>query len=147
MKRFIKVSLLTAICVLFFSFTAIADKPITREQLPAAAQRTLRQDFSRLKIAFAKQDDHILERSYDVVFSNGDKIEFDRRGQWTEISCRHSEVPSGLIPSAIRSYISQSYPGVKVLEIERDRKEYDIELSNGISLTFDKKFRLIDIDR
>lgn len=28
----------------------------------------------------------------------------------------------------------------------RDRNEYDVKLSNGIELTFNKKFQVIDID-
>ena len=35
---------------------------------------------------------------------------------------------------------------MRIIKIDRDRKEYGVDLSNGIGLTFDKNFKLIDID-
>jgi hypothetical protein len=44
--------------------------------------------------------------------------------------------------------MSKNYPQAKVVKIEKnDRKGYDIELSNGFDIEFDKKFRVVEIDR
>jgi hypothetical protein len=32
------------------------------------------------------------------------------------------------------------------MKIDRDRRDYEISLSNRLELTFDKKFNLVDID-
>ena len=43
-------------------------------------------------------------------------------------------------------YKITNYPDTKVLKIERDKKEYEVKLSNRVELKFDLKFNLIDID-
>ena len=85
-------------------------------------------------------------KSYDVIFTNGEKLEFDKSGDWTEIQCKMSEVPAQAVPAEIRTYVSNNYPDVKILQIERDGKEYDVKLSNRWEITFNNKFQVIDID-
>ncbi|MDE6394240.1 MAG: PepSY-like domain-containing protein, partial [Duncaniella sp.] len=46
------------------------------------------------------------------------------------------EVPSGLIPSTIRRYISKNYQDVKVVKIEKKASGYEIGLSDGVELKF-----------
>ena len=55
-------------------------------------------------------------------------------------------IPAATIPTAIRQYVTTNYPDVKVQKIERDKKEYEVKLSNRTELKFDLKFNLIDID-
>jgi nitrogen fixation protein len=53
-----------------------------------------------------------------------------------------------ILPEAIRQYVTKNYPDAKVLKIEvTDRKGYDVELSNGFELEFDKRMNVIDVDR
>ena len=40
----------------------------------------------------------------------------------------------------------ENYPDRKITAIDRDRRDYEVELDNGLDLKFDLKFRLIDID-
>lgn len=133
---------------MFAQVTAFADieKPVTFEQLPAAAQQTIKQHFADRKIALAKMEYEVLGKTYDVIFTNGDKIEFDSKGQWTDIHCKFSQVPDALIPAPIATYVKNNYPQTVIIDIERDRRTYDIDLSNGLELTFTKSFKLIDID-
>lgn len=148
MKRFLKASIAALFCLFVVSVNAVAsnDKPIEVSQLPQIAQQVLKKDFSKMKIALAKMESGIFDTSYDIIFTNGDKVEFDRNGNWTELKCKYSQVPVRLIPAAINSYVKKNYSSAKVLEIERDRNEYDVKLSNGIEITFNKKFQVIDID-
>lgn len=122
------------------------DKPIEVSQLPAAAQQTISKHFSGKKVAMAKQETGLLERSYDVVFTTGEKVEFDRKGNWTEIDCKLSSVPTALVPSKIASYVKTNYPDTKILKIEKDKNEYEVKLSNRMEITFNKSFQVIDID-
>ena len=41
---------------------------------------------------------------------------------------------------------AKNYPDRKITAIDRDRRDYEVELDNGLDLKFDLKFRLIDID-
>ena len=97
-------------------------------------------------IAMAKVESDFLQKSYDVIFTDGNKVEFDKKGNWTEVNCKFSVVPQGIIPSPIQKYTATNYPDAKVLKIERDKTDYEVKLSNGWELKFDSKFNLIDID-
>lgn len=123
------------------------DKPIQVNQLPQKAQLFIKQYFADSRTAIAKMESDFLDKSYDVIFTNGDKLEFDKKGNWKEVNCKYSSVPTGIIPSAILKYVTANYPDTKVLKIERDKKDYEVKLSNGWNLKFDLKFNLIDIDK
>lgn len=148
MKGLLRVVIVTIMGVLMISAPAYADndKPIDVAQLPVSAQKVLKANFADKKVAMAKMETGIFEKSYDVVFTNGEKIEFDRNGNWTDISCKLSAVPSALIPAAIKTYATTNYPDTRILKIEKDRGEYEIKLSNGLEITFNKNFQVIDID-
>lgn len=55
-------------------------------------------------------------------------------------------VPTGIVPQAIKDYVSKHYPEAKILKIERDSKTYEVKLNNQLELEFNKAFQLIDID-
>ena len=78
--------------------------------------------------------------------ADGSKVEFDHKGNWTEVDCLTHPLPSGLVPEAITKVVCTHYPEVKVTKIERDDNEFDVKLSNRVELTFNKNFQLIDID-
>lgn len=122
------------------------DKIIAKGMLPAEAQTFISTHFGDLKISYAKEERDFLERSYEVVFADGSKVEFTRKGDWKDVDCRYNEVPAAIVPEAIRDYVSANYPDAKILRIERDANDYEVKLSNRLELTFDKKLNIIDID-
>lgn len=122
------------------------DKPIQVNQLPTKAQTFIKTYFKSQKVALTKQESELFYKSYDVVFTNGEKVEFDKAGEWTEVQCRQSEVPAQIVPEAIKNYVKTNYPDAKILQIERDKKEYEVKLSNRWEIKFDSKMRVIDID-
>lgn len=144
MKKIILVMAMFIACVTFAK--ADNDKPISVQDLPVAAQNFIRQHFSEKKIALAKKETDLFLNSYDVLFTDGSKIEFDRKGEWTEVNCKYSFVPEAVFPSQIKDYIEKNYPEAKVLKIERDTRDFEVKLSNKVELKFDTMFRLIDID-
>lgn len=50
------------------------------------------------------------------------------------------------VPAQIAQYVSGHYPDASIVQIDRDKHDYEVKLSNGLELTFDLKFNLIDID-
>ena len=135
-------------CMLSCNVVANADndKPISVNALPAKAQSLLNQHFNGQKVMLATLESGVISKSYDVVLKNGTKLEFDKKGNLTEIDCKQATVPANLIPQAIKDYLKDNYAGQSVKKIEIKRNEYEIELSNGLDLTFNKHFQLIDID-
>lgn len=134
-----------------FTLSTIAkaddDKPIQITQMSKTAQQLIKQHFSESKVALAKVENDFLNKSYEVIFTNGDKVEFDKKGNWKEVDCKHSFVPTAVVPMTIMQYITTNYPDTKILKIERDKKDYELKLSNRTELKFDLNFNLIDIDK
>lgn len=122
------------------------DKIIQFNQLPASAQQFINTHFQDSKILIVKMDNDIISKSYEVVFEGGSKIDFDSKGNWEEIECRSSAVPSGAVPQPILEYVRENYPDAFIRKIEKDTREYEVKLSNRVELTFDLKFNLTDID-
>ena len=140
--------LLLVVCLFTLQTVAWADddKPIQVNQLPQAAQTFIKTYFSNQKVAMAKVETDWFDKSYDVIFTNGDKLEFDKKGVWTEVNCKYSEVPVAVVPDAIKKYATTNYPEAKIIKIERDKHDYEVKLTNGWEIKFDMKFNVIDID-
>ena len=121
------------ICLFTLSTATYAreDRPIRVDQLPAKAQQFIKKYFPDLKVALAKVDKSWFDQEYEVIFVNGNKVEFRKYCDLKEVDCKYSMVPAGIVP---------------VIKFEQDTKEYEVKLKGGIELTFDKQFRLIDYD-
>ena len=132
------------VCVSFVK--ADNDVPITVSELPAAAQTFITTHFKDKNVALAKKETGFFELSYDVIFTDGSKLEFDRSGNWKEVNCKYSSVPAAVVPQQIANYVKTNYPGVAVLQIEKDDREYEVKLANRVELTFNLQFQLLDID-
>ena len=148
MKRIFRILMIVICCMVSCNIVANAgnDKPISVNALPAKAQTLLSQHFNGQKVMLATIESGVVSRSYDVVLQNGTKLEFDKKGNLTEIDCKQGIVPVQLIPRTIKNYLNDNYAGQSVKKIEMNKKEYEVELTNGLDLTFNKHFQLIDID-
>ena len=138
------------VCLFALNLTVWAgnDKPIQVTEMPKSAQQFIKNHFANQSIAMVKVETEFMDKNYDVIFTNGDKVEFDKKGKWTKVDCEHSQVPQAIIPMAIQHYVAKNYPDAKVVKIEvTDRKGYDVDLSNGFDIEFDKKMNVRDIDR
>ena len=143
MKTF-KYFLLMAM-VMTMSLTMSADdddRVITFSQLPEAAQTFLKAHFGTKVplLVTADWDD------YTIRYESGEKIEFNRSGDWKDIECYNSKVPTEAVPAQISSYISQNYPGKSIIKLERHRSVYEVKLNNGLEVEFNRNFQLIGVD-
>lgn len=138
--------MLMMIAALFMNAASANDKPIKVEELPAKAQEFIKNHFPTNTVTLAKEDTDFAEKSYEVVFSDGSKVEFNKKGDWKDVEYRTGSVPVTIIPTAIIDKVKTSYPNTKIVKIEKDRDGYDIKLSNGTELEFNSKLQLIDID-
>ena len=115
--------MMIAICCMlscFIQANAGNGKPINVSELPAKAQTVLNQHF---------------------------KHQNDKKGNVTEIDCKQgAAVPGKLIPQAISKYLQNNYPRQTVRKIEFNKNEYEVELTNGLDITFNKRFQVTDID-
>ena len=138
--------LLLCLCTMSTYAYADNDRAIQIGQLPINAQNFLSKYFNGLKVAMGKEESGLFYKSYDVIFTTGDKLEFDSDGDWNEVKSIKNGVPALIIPTLITDYLKMNYPNEKVLKIERSRKEYEVHLTNRWEIKFDSDFRVIDID-
>lgn len=122
------------------------DKPIKFERIPAAAQKFVKTNFAESKVVFVTKDDDFVAPDYEVVLDNGTVLQFSSSGVLEKIEAFKEGVPMCLIPKKIQEYVSNNYQGVFYREYEIDRGKYEVKLSNGLELTFNNAFTLIEID-
>lgn len=123
------------------SMMADNDRVITFEQLPAPAQTLLKQNFADKKVLIATADFD----DFKVMYQSGEKVEFDKKGNWKDLDCKTSAVPADLIPEQIKAHIKASFQDAVIIKIDRDRRGYEVKLSNGLEMEYNKKFQVVDI--
>ena len=142
MKSIKAIVLLAAMLMMSFNAKADHDQVITFSQMPEAAQALLKQYFAN-KVPLVVTVDW---DDYTIRYESGEKIEFDKQGNWKEIDCRASLVPVELIPEQIKANIQATFPNAIILKIDRNRRGYEVKLNNGLEVEFSPTFQVIDID-
>jgi len=121
-------------------------KMIAFSELPAEARNFVSSKFPNREISYTAKERDFLEVNYKVIFVDGNKLEFDRNGQWEEIDFKFSAIPDVAVPAPIRDFIAKQHAGQTILEIERDRWDYEVKLSNDMELRFDNDLNFIGLD-
>ncbi len=133
-----------AAMMLTFNVAMMADdnRVITYDQLPQTAKTLLSQHFAK-KVPLVVTMDW---DEYEILYQSGEKVEFNKRGEWKSIDCRVSAVPSVLIPEQIKSHIKATFPGTTIIKLERDRRGYGVKLNNGLEVEYNTRFQVVEID-
>lgn len=143
-------NILSILMLVFLSLQlTYAKDVITQDEkrLPENARNFIEKYFPDIQVSYIKIDKEMLEPSkYKVLMTDRKEFEFDKNGNWTEIDCKNEAVPPALIPKNITSYVKQHFPKEIIIQIERKRRYTEVELSNDLSLKFNKNGRLIEID-
>ena len=146
MKKLMMILAGTALMVTSAPAFAGNDRPIAVGELPAVAQQFVQTHFKAVEVSYAKVDEELFDKDYKVVFVNGSKVEFAKDGAWKEVDCKYGEVPAAIVPQQIRDYVAKNFAGRKIVSIDRDKRDWEVKLDNGLDLKFDLHFRLIEID-
>lgn len=112
---------------------------INRKDLPQEARDMLDEHFPKLKVSMIKVDKHLLKKpNYDVKLTNGTKIEFNSRGEWKSVDGGKRSVPASLLHKTARNHFAKKYPDSKIVSIKKDLSGFDVTLSDGKSLKYDR---------
>jgi hypothetical protein len=137
------------IVLLLFPMALFAqkDKKIDWDELPQKAQTFLKTNFTKEKAQqILKETEDYLETIYKVTFQGKLKIKFDKNGNWKEVDGHRKPIPTRFIPEKILTYIKKSFPNNEVVKIEKEKKKYEVEISNGLELEFDREGNFLRID-
>ena len=140
-----KIFAIAAIALASLQIIKADDRPVTFNQLPAAAQAFINTNYPGEKISYATIDDDFVRPDYYVMLANGVKVQFENSGALEKIESRNG-IPEGLVPVQIKDYVKATYPDAVITEYEIGRRHYEIKLSNRLELKFDKDFNIYDID-
>ncbi|GGE18633.1 MULTISPECIES: PepSY-like domain-containing protein [Sphingobacterium] len=146
MKNLIKT--LMVLLIAGSSFNAIGqEKVIEVANLPQPAQSFIQKHYAKDKVALTKSEKETLSPiEYKVVLASGIEIEFDSKGNWTEVDANTAAVPQEIVPAKIKTYVQKSFPDNNIVQIKKDRKGYEVELTNGIEVKFNKNADFVKID-
>ena len=139
---------LMLVCAGICMTAAYAEKPIQKDQLPKTAKEFIKKHFPKLQVSHVTMDKEkeAADTTYDVMFTTGEKAEFDKAGKWTEIDCGKMAVPESIVPKPILGYVKKHHPGQEIVKIERNKRKYDIDLNTGLELEFNANYDLTGAD-
>lgn len=146
MKKMILSLALIAIALTTTHTAMAADRAVTLNQLPGKAQQFIKEHFAKNTVSYAKQDTEMFDGEYEVAFTDGTKVEFQKNGTWKNVECKQSEVPAAIVPQRVKEYVAKSHANTKIVKIEREPREIEINLSDGKELTFNTKGDFIRYD-
>lgn len=122
------------------------DRPVSYDELPAEAKSFIENNFANDEVSHIILDRDVISVDYNVSLTSGTKLEFNSRGEWKEVDTRNSIVPNNIVPQAIAEYIKKNYPNREITEIKRNHTYTEVTLKGGLELTFNKNYKLVDVD-
>ncbi len=133
---------LAVIVLAAFAFVSCDDnkyEPIELSQMPNKAQDLVGGCFADKTVISVFVDDDLFDKEYEVRFDDGTDVDFNGDGEWTSVETRNGiAVPDCVIPEGVKAYIVANHPNNYVVDIDKDRREYDVQLDNEIELVFDR---------
>lgn len=115
--------------------------------LPQEAQTFVNTHFSDKQVSVVFHDKEVGDHDYEVIFTDSASIDFDKKGRWTEVEDRDVDgVPVAIYPESIVAYLNAHHAGSRVVKVNKDKRDYEVELSNDIDLVFDLDGKFLRYD-
>lgn len=85
---------------------------------------------------------------FKVLLDDQTVLHFDYAFDWKKVDCSHSTVntvvPNGIVPAQITTYVTDSLPGLNIVEINKADFGWRIMLDNNQNVKFDTNFNVIN---
>ena len=142
-----KKNILTLVLAIFLSASAFAQNGMTKlGQLPATAQEFVKTYFQDYKVQYVFSDREFADIDYKVRFEDGTEIEFNAKGNWTNVSSKQKCIPTGFILTEITNYVEAYHNDMCITDIEREFNRIKIELNDTLEIEFNSRGKLISYD-
>lgn len=142
-----KKNILTLALAISLSVSAFAQNGMTKfEQLPATAQEFVKTYFNDYKIQFVFCDKEFTDVDYKLRFEDGTEIEFNAKGEWTDVSSKQKCIPTAFILKEITNYVETYHSDMCITDIEREFNRITIELNDTLEIEFTSKGKLVSYD-
>lgn len=123
------------------------DRVIPESQLPAAATVFISEFYADQSIIQIVRDfdESRLSHEYYVTLQNLTRLEFNRKGEITEIDGR-TAIPSGAVNTALIEKGVSLFPEAFAIGWELESDGQDLHLSNKVTLEFNRQGEFLRID-
>lgn len=144
MKRlFFMLAMVVATCQLADAGNVVT---VDAKRLPEVAQEFIKSYFPGLKVKLIKIERELFSTEYKVELSNEVELKFDGKGNWKKVDCERRAVPKGLVPGYAKQYVAENFPNERITELKREGRHLKLELSNGVSMRFNKQGKVVGMD-
>lgn len=120
--------------------------PAANQALPEGVTAFIQQYFPGATVVRVETDSEHGGVEYEVNLNDGTEVDFDVNNQWEKVDCRTKAVPAALVPKAIAGYVKSNYQNLSITKIHKEHYGYEIELSNGLDLNFDRSGQFMGVD-
>lgn len=145
MKKLFLLLISVAMVSTIFASCDDNEKFISYEELPVGAKQFIANNFGADNILSVEYDRDMKGAEYEVKFNNGAEVNFDKNGNWDEISVP-SGINSDLVPEKVQTYVQSHHANALIVSMDKDKREFDVELNNGLDLVFDTNYNFIRYD-
>lgn len=134
--------------VMMCSLNACADNDqiITFEQLPAAAQQTVKANFNVETVSYVLLDRELFGNEYEVRLTDGSELKFKSDGVLKKVDCKFQAVPEALVPEIVRQQVKAQFPQAFIVEWGEEDGGWKAELNNKLELRFNRRYDFIGVD-
>lgn len=143
-KLFILATFLLSLTIAFAGNDKITEDTSV---LPTVSRQFLSRHFAKIPVSHIKIEKALMGiDSYDVILTDGTNVEFNRKGEWKEVKRHKTAIPAAIVPKSIREYVKKHYTSAVIIAIDKDSRNYEVDLNNKTELKFNLKGKLTDID-
>lgn len=139
-------TLLFAAFMIISGGSAIAQQ---QRQVPQQIANFVAKHYGNTTVRGIDKDVDKRKVTYEVDLNDGTELEFDGKFNLIEVksASRNVAVPASVMPKSIVNYVRANYPNLHIVKWEKERRGYDVELSNGVDLEFNTRGKFVRIDR
>lgn len=116
------------------------EKKIDFGDLPSEARSFIENYFPSADILSIVQEKEDGRKEYQVKLSNGTDMEFDEDGEWTNIECYFSPLPTGILPANVITKVEELHPEAYINGVEKELGGYVVEVTDAGVIDWDMRF-------
>lgn len=116
------------------------EKKIDFGDLPSEARSFIENYFPSADILSIVQEKEDGRKEYQVKLSNGTDMEFDEDGEWTNIECYFSPLPTGILPANVITKVEELHPEAYINGVEKELGGYVVEVTDADGIDWDMRF-------
>lgn len=118
--------------------------------LPHVAKKFIEEHFPNATIQHVENKQSPVSDGtvFDVDLSDKTEIDFDKDGEWREISTKDNVVvPLAVLPASVQEYINANYAGQNIKSVDKEIDVMAVELANDTDLVFDLDGKFLRVDK